>query len=116
LTQTQPLSGTAPILPEEPTFTPVDPQIAMRNRAAEDEAKKKRKKKKAKKQFKANKKFQQLAKQWELVDKERAKETSEYKAKNEKKKNEKWVLEQSGRTAEDNPNLIKVGDWRSKVL
>jgi len=89
----------------------VEPKIVVQTQ--DDEVKKKRKKKKTK--FGGNKKLQHLAKKWAVVDKERKKDEPEYKRKQEKRKNEKWVLEQSGRSAEDNPNLIKVSDWRSKV-
>jgi len=110
---TQPESGNAPILPDEiPKSTALEPKI-IQTQVAEEEVKKKRKKKKAK--FGGSKKLQHLAKKWAVVDKERAKDTPDYKAKQKKRENAKWVLEQSGRSAEDNPNLIKVKDWRSKV-
>lgn len=110
---TQPERGHAPILPDLPKTAPVsvEPKIVVQTQ--DDEVKKKRKKKKTK--FGGNKKLQHLAKKWAVVDKERKKDDPEYKRKQEKRKNEKWVLEQSGRSAEDNPNLIKVSDWRSKV-
>jgi len=81
--------------------------------------KEKPKKRKKRKAFGNNKKMQSLAAKWakvELQEKiEAAKHTPAAKAARERKLNEKWVMEQSGNTAEDNPNLIKVPDWRKRM-
>jgi len=77
------------------------------------------KSKKKKKKSKFNKKVDALVKKWGAIEKQRAAEekqqTPAYKKKKEIEKAEKWVKEQSGKTAEDNPNLIAVGNWRDRL-
>jgi len=76
-------------------------------------------KKKKRKAFGNNKKMQHLAAKWDKVQAlekaEQAKNAPEAKAERERQLNEKWVLEDSGNTAETNPNLIKVKDWRQNL-